>query len=82
VLLVTSTAAAGALPAPLLCLSGPWPVRGNSAHLDHAAVQGCEDPWALGVKGQALHPVALGLKLGEHCVAMGTEPNAGRCHLD
>jgi hypothetical protein len=35
-------------------------------HLDHAAVQRSEDPWPLRVEGQALHPVALGLKLGEH----------------
>ena len=27
--------------------------------LDHAAVQRGQDPWPLGVEGQALHPVAL-----------------------
>jgi hypothetical protein len=34
--------------------------------LDHAVVQRGEDPGPLGVEGEALHAVALGVKLGEH----------------
>lgn len=33
--------------------------------LNHAAVQRRQDPWPPRVEGQALHPVALRLELGE-----------------
>ena len=35
-------------------------------HLDDAAVEAGQDPWAARVEGEALDPVALGLELGEH----------------
>jgi hypothetical protein len=35
-------------------------------HLDDAAVEAGQDPWAARVEGKALDPVALGLELGEH----------------
>lgn len=34
--------------------------------LDHAAVQTRQDPWPLAVETQALHSIALRLKLGQH----------------
>lgn len=34
--------------------------------LDDPVVQGREDPWSDGVERQPLHPVALGLELGQH----------------
>ena len=35
-------------------------------HLDDAAVEAGQDPWAARVEGEALDPVAFGLELGEH----------------
>lgn len=51
-------------------------IRPPSAHLDHAAVQGRQYPWALGVEAQPLHPVRLGLKLGQHFVSWDPSPRA------
>ena len=34
--------------------------------LDHTAVETCEDPWALGVKAQSFHSIALGLEFRQH----------------
>jgi hypothetical protein len=35
-------------------------------HLDHPAVESCQDPWPPRVEAQALHPVALRLELSQH----------------
>lgn len=34
--------------------------------LDHAAVKTREDPWALAVKAQSLHSIALSLEFRQH----------------
>ena len=47
--------------------------------LDHTAVQRREDPWPLGVKGQALHAVRLGLRthLGEYRMGQSKRSTGG-----
>ena len=47
--------------------------------LDHTAVQRREDPWPLGVKGQALHAVRLGLRThsGEYRMGQSKRSTGG-----
>lgn len=46
--------------------------------LNNAAVQAGENPWPARVKAQPLHPIALGLKLGQHCARSGGANKNGK----
>ena len=43
--------------------------------LNNPAVQAREDPWPPRVEAQPLHPIALRLKLGQHCAGSSHLPN-------